>query len=74
MLFQHVTFLPSPASFSSTFLKIVVEVKASGSPHVLIMWFGVSKGMLPVKHFASINPLLASFELHGDNKTVTKFR
>ena len=37
-------FLPSQASFSSRFLKIVVEVEASGPPHVIKQWLQVSKG------------------------------
>ena len=53
MGFQDVTFLPSRANFSPHFLKIVVEVKASGPPHVLALWLGVSKGMLPVRYFRS---------------------
>ena len=35
--------------FSQHFLKIVVEVKALGPSHVLNLWLGVSKGMLPVE-------------------------
>ena len=42
--------------FTSHFLKIVVEVKASGPPHVLDLWLGASKGMLPVKVKASGPP------------------
>ena len=53
MGFQDVAFLHSRASFSITFLKIVVEVKAPGPPHILQLWLGVSKGMLPVKYFRS---------------------
>ena len=34
--------------FLPHFFKIVVEVKASGPPHVSKLWFGVRKGMLPV--------------------------
>ena len=34
--------------FTPHFLEIVVEVKALGLPHVLELWLGVSKGMLPV--------------------------
>ena len=33
--------------------KIVVEVKASVTPHVLRLWLGVDKGMLLVKYFHS---------------------
>ena len=42
-----------PASlswFSTTFLKIVMEVMASGLPQFCKLRLGVSKGMLPVKH------------------------
>ena len=35
MRFQDVALLPSRASCPPHFLKIVVEVKASGPPHVL---------------------------------------
>ena len=46
---QDVALLPSRASFSTThFLESVVEVKASGPPHVLELWLGLSKVMLPV--------------------------
>ena len=34
-------------------LEILVMLKASGPPHVLILWFGVSKGMFPVRYFHS---------------------
>ena len=46
------------ASFSTTFLKIMVLVKASRLPHVLKLWLVVSKGMLPVKYFRSNNASL----------------
>ena len=36
--FQDVAFLPSRASLQPHFLQIAVEVKASGPPHVLILW------------------------------------
>ena len=35
------------------FLRIAFELKASGPPHVLKLWLGVSKDMLPVKYFSS---------------------
>ena len=38
MGFQDVAFLSSRANFSTTFLKIVVEVKASVAPHVIELW------------------------------------
>ena len=50
MGYQNAAFLPPRASFPPHFLNIVVEVKASGPPHVLKLWLGVSKGMLPVKY------------------------
>ena len=48
MGFQHAAFLPSRASFSTTSPKCVVEVTASGPPHVLRLWLRVNKDMLPV--------------------------
>ena len=53
MGFQDVAFLSSRATFLSHFMKLVVEVKASGPLHVIKLWSGVSKGMLPVKYFFS---------------------
>ena len=41
MGFHDVAFLPF-------FLKIVIVVITLGPPHVLKLWLGVSKGMLPV--------------------------
>ena len=49
-------FLPSQASFFTTFLNVV----------------GVSKIMPPVIQFCSTQPLLVSVEFHGDHKTVYK--
>ena len=42
--------VPAFLSWLSTFLKIVVHCGASGLTQVCKLWFGVSKGMLPVKH------------------------
>ena len=53
MSFRDVAFLPSRASFTPYFLKIVVEVKTSGPPHVLDLWLWACNGMLPVKYFRS---------------------
>ena len=53
MGFQDVAFLPSLASFSTIFLTIVVEVKASGPRHVVELRLGMSKDMLPVKYSRS---------------------
>ena len=50
----------------------MVEVKASAALHVLELWLGVSKGMLPVKYFCSTKFLLVSVEFHGDHKTAYK--
>ena len=53
MGFQDVAFLPSIAIFSTTFLKIVVEVKASEPPHVLKLRLVLSNRILPVYYFCS---------------------
>ena len=44
---------PPELIFPPHFLKIVVEVKASGPPHVLKLWLVISKGMLPITYFHS---------------------
>ena len=36
--------------FSTIFLKIVIEVINSGLPQVCKLWFGIGKGLLPVRH------------------------
>ena len=41
-----------PSWFSTTCLRIVVDVMTSGPPQVCKLWLGVSKGMLLVKHLA----------------------
>ena len=46
MCFQDVAFLPSRASFSTTFLKNVVEVNALGPPHFTTV-FGGKQGYAP---------------------------
>ena len=53
MGFHDVEHLPSRACFSTTFLKNVVEVNASGQPHVLQLCLTVSKVMLLVKYSCS---------------------
>ena len=50
---QDVAFLSNRASFPSQFLEIMVEVNVSEPPHVLKLWLGVSKDMLPVEYFRS---------------------
>ena len=52
------------------FCNIVVELMVSGLPHVLTLWLGVNKGMLPVKYFRSTKHFV-SVECHGDDETVT---
>ena len=49
---------------SSQHFKIVVDEKASGSPHVMKLWMGVRKGMLPVKYVRLIK---ASFCVHQNS-------
>ena len=71
---QDVAFLPPELLLTPHLLKIVVEVKASGSPHVLRLWLTVSKGMLPVKYFCSNKASFLSAKFGGDHKTVTKIR
>ena len=51
--FQEVAFLHSRTSFPPHFSQIVVEMIASGPPHVLKLCLAVSKGMLPVKYLRS---------------------
>ena len=46
MGFQDVSFQPSELGFTSHFLKIMVEAKALELPHVLKLWFRLSKSML----------------------------
>ena len=51
MGFQYVAFLPSRASFFSTFLKNCDGVVSLGTTTYHKTVVGVSKGMLPVKYF-----------------------
>ena len=52
--FQDVAFLPSQASFLHLMsYRFWLEVKPSRPPHVLELWLGSSKGMLPVKYFCN---------------------
>ena len=44
---------PPKQVYFQHFLQIVLAVMASGPPHVLQLWLGVSKGMLPVKYICS---------------------
>ena len=45
--------VPTELVFPPRLIKTVVEAKASEPPHVLKLWLGVSKGILPVKFFHS---------------------
>ena len=79
MSFQDVAFLPYQACFSPYFLLIVVDVIALGPPHVLKLFFGVGKDMIPVKYFCSNKAsffvsVLVSIKFHVDHMTVTKIK
>ena len=51
MCLQDVAFQPYRATFSTRFhKKIVGDMKASGTPHVIKLWLGVNKGMLSMKY------------------------
>ena len=65
MGFRDVAFLPPLATFPPHFLKIVLALcKAYRPPHVLGLWLGVSKGMLPAKYFCSNKAIFMSIECH----------
>ena len=53
MDFQDLEFLPSGDSFYTSFLKYCDRGKSLRQPHILKLWFGVSKGMFPVRYFCS---------------------
>ena len=65
---------PTELVFPPDFLKIVVEVKSSGPPHVLKLVAGKNKGMLPVNTFAPTKLLFVAVKFHGDYKTVINLR
>ena len=71
--FQDVEYLPSRASFFTTFLKNCGRGESLRTTTCLKAVVGVSKGMLPVK-YVPIKPLFVSVEFHRDHKTVTKVR
>ena len=51
----------------------MVEVMHSGLPHLLKLWFGMNKGILPVRYFCSNKfCFFISVEFHRVHKTVTK--
>ena len=51
-MFSGMVILSFQAAFSTTFLKIVVEVMTYGLLTFCKLWYGVSKGILPVKDLA----------------------
>ena len=71
-----VSSVPAPPElvFMPHFLHVVVEVEALGPPHVLILWLGVRKGMVPVKYFSPAKPLFVSAKFHGDHTADIKMR
>ena len=72
MSFQDVAFLPSRASFSTTFLKkIVVWVKASGPPRLKNIVEGY-QGHAPCKTLLLHKVSLVSVEFHEDHKIACK--
>ena len=63
---------PAGLVFPPHFLKIVVEVKSSGPPHILKLWLVKSKGMHPVIYFCYYKPHFwvsqISLRSHGCHK------
>ena len=75
MGFQDVEFLPpSQATFLPHFLKIVIRVKASGPPPVLITVVGGKQGHASCGILSLQQSLFLSVKFHGDHRTVTKLR
>ena len=62
----------SPGLVFMPHLKTVVEVNALWPSHVLELWLGVGKGMLPVKYFYSNKAFFVPVGLHGNHKIVIK--
>ena len=60
-----------PELFFATFLKLVVEMKASGPPHVFKTVVGSKQGHAA---FRSNKACFVSVECDGDHKTVTRLR
>ena len=52
----------------------MVEMRATGLPHVLKVWLGLSKCMLPVGYTRSIKTSSVLVKFHGDHKRVTKLK
>ena len=73
MGFQDIAFLPTRASFSTTFLKNCGRGESLGTTTCPKTVVGVSKGMLPVKYFCSNKAFFVSVIFHGD-KIAKKMR
>ena len=86
MGFQDVAYLPSRARSTPHFLKIAVELKASGPSHILKLWlvtiktmhtvkyFHPMKTMHTVKYFHLMKPLFVSVKFFQHHKNVTTLR
>ena len=68
---HDVAFLPSRASFSTTFLKNCGRGESLRTTTCLEAVVGVSTGMLPVKYFCYNKASFMSVLFHADYKTVT---
>ena len=55
--------------FPPHFLKIMLEVKASGRPNCLKLWLVVGKCMLPVEYFCTTKPPFVFIKFNGDHMT-----
>ena len=69
MSFQDVAFIPSRASFSTTFLKHCDIGECLGTSTCLKTMVGVSKGMLPERYYRSTKFLFVSIKFNGDHVT-----
>ena len=56
------------------FLNIVVEVKSTEQPHVLKLWLGLNKDMIPVKYFYSNKSCFCVKIIFYDHMIVTTLR
>ena len=74
MDFQDVAFLPSSASISTTLIEKCGRSECLETTTCPKQWFGVSKGMLPVKYFCSTKHPFVSVKFNGDHKTDAKMR
>ena len=69
MVFQDVAFLPSRASFYTTFLKYCGRGESLGTTTCLKAVVRVSRDMLSVRYFCSMKPLFVPVEFNGCHKT-----